>query len=565
MAGSREETLSDATGTGSPPPADDDERTQEMAADEAPTEEVEAPPRARRPGPPPAHAQPIIPPPVGPPPSYAGGKQRDSNPRRRRSQVTTPNQPPRESGEIPSQSGEHHAEDQPPDSVSGELSSAVGSRVAGAPPSDEPSIQVSSDMMAPPPAPDPVHGPPLNAPPPAIDPVHGPPLGMAPQVRPTPAAAMPPVGEPAAQIAPDAKTHEAMRPVRQRRSTPKLGVPTVPEGGPPPTSAGAVPPKGGARPTPVPGSITMPAAGAPPPANRTTTPPPIAGVPGPGAPPPAAPHRPSTPTPLSRPATPVPGPSQVFQRTYVGLTDVGAQRDQNEDAFFCDDNADLYLVCDGMGGHASGQVASEMAIRTVVEVMLGGSTPAPGKEPLVAALELANQAILSRASRDPECKGMGTTAVGIRAENDLVHICHIGDSRCYLLRGGRLQQVTEDHSLQNLYKRKPEMAGRLGPAHSNVIVRAIGLEPTIEVDYRTMAMEHGDLFLLCSDGLTDLVADWMIQEIITSDESLEAIAQNLIRAANANGGTDNITVILLGLGLPGADPDGAGGKTLPGF
>jgi protein phosphatase len=134
-----------------------------------------------------------------------------------------------------------------------------------------------------------------------------------------------------------------------------------------------------------------------------------------------------------------------------------------------------------------------------------------------------------------------------------------------LLRNGKLQQITKDHSLENLYKDKPELAGKLGPAHSNVIVRAVGLEADVEVDHRIMAMEHGDHYLLCCDGLTDLVEDWMIQEIMTAGESQEVVVDNLIRAANANGGHDNITIIVLSLMAEGYDASTPTSATLPGF
>jgi protein phosphatase len=150
---------------------------------------------------------------------------------------------------------------------------------------------------------------------------------------------------------------------------------------------------------------------------------------------------------------------------------------------------------------------------------------------------------------------MGTTAVGLRADEDLLHVCHVGDSRIYLLRGGEFSQLTRDHSLENLYRDKPELQGKLGPAMSNVIVRAIGLEENVEVDHRTIAMENGDVYLLCCDGLTDLVDDWMIKEIMTSGETLDEVADGLIRAANANGGTDNITVVLVAIfEQPTGDP-----------
>ncbi len=237
-----------------------------------------------------------------------------------------------------------------------------------------------------------------------------------------------------------------------------------------------------------------------------------------------------------------------FDLRAVGRTDVGRQRDQNEDAYYVDDQLGLYLVCDGMGGHASGALASELAIRAIVQTAKSGTpAPAPGEEVLVVALKEANRAIYQRAQTDTNCHGMGTTAVGLRAEDDLLHVCHVGDSRVYLLRGGDFVQLTRDHSLENLYKDKPELQGKLGPAMSNVIVRAIGLEENVEVDHRTMAMENGDVYLLCCDGLTDLVDDWMIKEIMTSGETLDEVADGLVRAANANGGTDNITVVLVAI------------------
>ena len=230
----------------------------------------------------------------------------------------------------------------------------------------------------------------------------------------------------------------------------------------------------------------------------------------------------------------------------VGRTDVGVQRQQNEDAFYVDDALGLYLVCDGMGGHASGQVASDLAVRTVVHAMkTGDPPPGPGQDPLVASLLASNTSVYSRAQMDSRCHGMGTTAVGMRVDEDLVHICHCGDSRAYLLRHGQFTQLTRDHSLANLYQERPDLVGQLGPATSNVIIRAIGLDANVEIDHRTVAMEHGDVYLLCCDGLTDLVDDWMIREIMTSGESLEVVADNLVRSANANGGSDNITVVVV--------------------
>jgi protein phosphatase len=239
-------------------------------------------------------------------------------------------------------------------------------------------------------------------------------------------------------------------------------------------------------------------------------------------------------------------PQERFGVRAIGLSDVGRQRDVNEDAFWVDEQQGVFVVCDGMGGHASGQVASDLAVRTIIHAFKTGEPPpAPEEEPLAGAIRAANHAVFQRAQVDPECRGMGTTAVGFRVEDDILHVCHVGDSRAYRLRAGALEPMTRDHSLINLYADRPELAGQLGPAASNVIIRAVGLDSDVEVDHRNVAMEHGDLYLLCCDGLTDLVDDWMIREIMTSGESIESIANNLIRAANANGGTDNITVVVL--------------------
>lgn len=236
---------------------------------------------------------------------------------------------------------------------------------------------------------------------------------------------------------------------------------------------------------------------------------------------------------------------EKFLLRAVGRTDVGAQRTQNEDAMYYDDFLGVYVVCDGMGGHASGQVASDIAIRTIVHSLkTGDPLPAPGQDALVAAMKAANAAVFQRSLSDPTCHGMGTTAVGLRFEENLVHICHCGDSRAYLLRQGVLQQITRDHSLRNLYQDRPDLVGTLGPATSNVIIRAVGLDASVEIEHNAMPPEHNDIFMLCCDGLSDLVDDWMLREIMTSGDALEVVAENLIRAANNNGGTDNITVVL---------------------
>jgi serine/threonine protein phosphatase PrpC len=231
---------------------------------------------------------------------------------------------------------------------------------------------------------------------------------------------------------------------------------------------------------------------------------------------------------------------------YAGLTDVGLQRAHNEDAILLEPAVMSFVVCDGMGGHASGAVASQLAVTTIAEAL---RTPRPAGspplEPLVAAILAANEAVYTHAQIDPQCHGMGTTVVGVRFEGDRVHICHIGDSRIYLLRGQGLQQLTRDHSLINLYADHPEMIGRLGPAHSNVIVRAVGLHPQVEVEHSIVEIEPGDLYLLCSDGLIDMTEDWMVRDMLSAGADLETTAANLVRTANAHGGADNVSVVLV--------------------
>jgi protein phosphatase len=153
--------------------------------------------------------------------------------------------------------------------------------------------------------------------------------------------------------------------------------------------------------------------------------------------------------------------------------------------------------------------------------------------------------VFQRSLSDAACHGMGTTAVGFRFENTTLHICHCGDSRAYLLRDGLLTQLTRDHSLRNLYADRPDLVGTLGPATSNVIIRAVGLDAAVEIEHNMMVPEHNDVYLLCCDGLSDLVDDWLIRELMTTGEPLETVAEKLIHAANNNGGTDNITVVLV--------------------
>jgi protein phosphatase len=233
----------------------------------------------------------------------------------------------------------------------------------------------------------------------------------------------------------------------------------------------------------------------------------------------------------------------------AGKTDVGLVREKNEDSMLLDPSIGLFVVCDGMGGHVGGQVASQLAVATIAEVVRANRTALNDDERdiLMAAIRAANNAVFTKARNDPNLHNMGTTVVAIRVDGDLLHLCHVGDSRIYRLRNGHLEQVTRDHSLINLYEDNPELASRFGPPNSNVIVRAVGLRDAVEVDHRVISAEPADLYLLCCDGLTDMVDDWMLREILAdgAQGSLDECCDALVRAALSNGGVDNTTAIVL--------------------
>jgi protein phosphatase len=233
----------------------------------------------------------------------------------------------------------------------------------------------------------------------------------------------------------------------------------------------------------------------------------------------------------------------------VGKTDVGLVREKNEDSMLIEPGVGLFVVCDGMGGHVGGQVASQLAVHTLAEVIKSGR-PEPGPDDadiLVTAIRCANSAIFHKAQRDPQLHNMGTTVVAIRQEADILHLCHVGDSRIYRLRENTFEQVTRDHSLVNLYEENPALAERFGPPSSNVIVRAVGLGAEVEVDHRMIAMEAGDMYLLCCDGVTDMVEDWMIKEMLADgiDGALDECCEAIVRSALGQGGVDNITAVVL--------------------
>jgi len=249
--------------------------------------------------------------------------------------------------------------------------------------------------------------------------------------------------------------------------------------------------------------------------------------------------------------------------THAGLTDVGRKRTHNEDAYLLLPEENLWCVADGMGGHASGEVAARLAVEEIAEFfqMTGRDEeatwpykldPKLGYEEnrLVTGVKVANQRIFERAQSDPKLRGMGTTLVAVslpKGGRDLL-VGHVGDSRVYLFRGGQLRQVTEDHSLLNDYLRTKRLTPEEVEAfpHKNVIVRALGMKPVVEVDVLREELKDGDIVLLCCDGLSGMVTDARMAEIIRGAHGdLRLAARDLVDAANEGGGVDNITCVLV--------------------
>ena len=227
----------------------------------------------------------------------------------------------------------------------------------------------------------------------------------------------------------------------------------------------------------------------------------------------------------------------------AGVTDTGRRRLRNEDAFICE--PPLFAVADGMGGARAGEVAAGLAAAALEEA--GSETR--GVEGVAALIVEANKRIFERSLNDPRTAGMGTTVTAalVDAASGAVAIGHVGDSRAYLLRTGTLEQLTTDHSLVAELVESgvltPEEAER-HPQRS-AITRALGTEPTVEVDAFTVQAEAGDLFLVCSDGLSVMISDDAVSSAIeTADRDPERAADALVAAANARGGEDNITVVL---------------------
>ena len=242
-----------------------------------------------------------------------------------------------------------------------------------------------------------------------------------------------------------------------------------------------------------------------------------------------------------------------------GLSDVGVLRSHNEDCFEIDPEHQMFVVADGMGGHSHGEIASRIAVQAIREYVAGaasgearGSTPLDGAGGsrtgrLKQAIRLAHDRVLKAIRQDGSLHGMGTTVVGLLLDDGKASVAHVGDSRAYRLRGGRLELLTQDHTWVN----EQVVAGFLSEEQArvhplkNVVTRALGGDSEVDVDAREWPVEPGDLYLLCSDGLTTMLSDAEILERLRTASRLEEACGRLVRDANARGGFDNISVVLL--------------------
>jgi protein phosphatase len=241
----------------------------------------------------------------------------------------------------------------------------------------------------------------------------------------------------------------------------------------------------------------------------------------------------------------------VLQFTAAAVTDRGRKRPSNEDAFGYSVEDGIFLVCDGMGGAAAGEIASSIAVDEMLR-LLSDSTQVPGsaaRMPRLAedAIATANAAIFSRSRRNPRLSGMGTTLVGLVAEERRLWALNVGDSRCYRLRNRRLEQITRDHSLVEEQVRMGRMSvsEALRSPLRNVITRALGTQSRVTPDVFELDAQPGDLFMLCSDGLTRELTDSLIEALLGTDLPLEALCARLVESAKKAGGHDNITCILV--------------------
>ena len=245
----------------------------------------------------------------------------------------------------------------------------------------------------------------------------------------------------------------------------------------------------------------------------------------------------------------------------VGITDVGLQREHNEDAFAVLSDHDLFIVADGMGGHRAGDVASRLASESISDFFQRtageevtwpfhfDSALSESENRLLTAIRLANRQIYEHSLKSHDLRGMGTTVVGALFNPDTrkMYVGHVGDSRAYVIREGRISQLTRDHSLVNDYlKVMPDMPeDQRNELPKNVITRALGMQDSVEVDLLAHEVRVGDTFVLCSDGLSGMISDAEILQVAGQDVELDEACRRLTALANEHGGEDNITAVLV--------------------
>src|SRR6202789_2733779 len=257
----------------------------------------------------------------------------------------------------------------------------------------------------------------------------------------------------------------------------------------------------------------------------------------------------------------------------AGLSDVGLQREHNEDSFVVLKEYDLYVVADGMGGHRAGDVASKLATDTISEFFKSTANDdvtwpfhfdtnlSEEENRLLTGIRVANRQIFERSTRSREYQGMGTTVVGamFSPKKQRMYIGHVGDSRCYRVRGAQIHQLTRDHSLINDYLlAMPDLTDeQKSELPKNVITRALGMQDHVVVDLQHDDPRAGDVYVLCSDGLSGMVSDDDIEQIVTIAPDIREACRKLIQRANERGGEDNITAVLIQIEEPDRAADSA--------
>lgn len=232
------------------------------------------------------------------------------------------------------------------------------------------------------------------------------------------------------------------------------------------------------------------------------------------------------------------------------LTDIGKVREINQDSYAVNEGQGLFIVADGMGGHAAGEKASQTAVQIITERLdgaMGGSTNGQLLDALQTAIQDANREIINASMEDSSMRGMGTTATVLVTKGNQLYVGHVGDSRAYLIRNRRIDQITEDHSIVAQLVRARAITPQEAARHPyrNVITRCLGMQVEVEADTQQRELKPGDRLLICSDGLSGLVSDDEMLQMVLSSDDPQKTCQDLVNLALERGGSDNITVVLI--------------------